>query len=72
MSNTKEINIDSFLLLIQVSVSCTNDHPPKLEVLGFKPIPTDLVGKFGSQLSNSNEDLISSSQRGNGAGPSKM
>ena len=46
--------------------------PPKLEVLGFKPIPTDLVVKFGSQLSNSNEDLISSSQRGNGAGPSKM
>ena len=55
--------------LIQVSVCCKNDHPPKLEFLGLK---SDIVGKFGSQLFDSNEDLISSSQGGNGAGPSKM
>ena len=72
LSITKEIDIDSFLLLIQASVYCTNDHPPKLEVLGLKAIPTDVLGKFGSQLSDSNKDLISSSQGGNGAGPSKM
>ena len=42
---------------------------PKLEFLGLK---SDIGGKFGSQLFDSNEDLISSSQGGNGAGPSKM
>ena len=68
LSNTKEIDIDSFLLLIQASVH----HPSKLEVLGLKAIPTDVLGKFGSQLSDSNKDLISSSQGGNGAGPSKV
>ena len=41
-----------------------------LSVYFFSPHP--LVGKFGSQLSDSNEDLISGSQGGNGAGPSKI